>query len=174
MKKHLYLGQIGDNPHCHTYATVTIEDGALSISGVIGPRANGDAWGGCGQIDGELRAAVERGDIADAPSWLPQLLDIWRQWHMNHMRAGCEHQRDAEWNKRPIDPSRPLNYYIGRTWNMLVCVTRKEHPEGLLSEPCPVCGYKYGSAWLREELPADVITFLESLPETDKLPKCWQ
>lgn len=45
-----------------------------------------------------------------------------------------------------------------------------EHPEGELMKPCPVCGYKYGSAWLKEAVPAEVISFLESLPETDKIP----
>lgn len=49
-------------------------------------------------------------------------------------------------------------------------VTPEEHPEGLLCKPCPVCGYEYGSQWLREELPADVVKFLESLPETDIQP----
>lgn len=49
-------------------------------------------------------------------------------------------------------------------------VNETEHPEGLLCKPCPECGYKYGTAWLKEEVPADVIAFLESLPETDKQP----
>ena len=42
------------------------------------------------------------------------------------------------------------------------------HPEGVLNKPCPVCGYKYGSAWLFEEIPAEVIDFLVNLPEADK------
>lgn len=45
-----------------------------------------------------------------------------------------------------------------------------EHPEGLLSKPCPVCGYKYGNAWLYEALPQDVIEFLEGLPESEREP----
>jgi hypothetical protein len=36
-----------------------------------------------------------------------------------------------------------------------------EHPAGILTKPCPTCGYKYGSAWLYEPLPADVVAFLE-------------
>lgn len=32
-----------------------------------------------------------------------------------------------------------------------------EHPEGILCKPCPVCGYKYGTAWKHRELPADVL-----------------
>lgn len=44
------------------------------------------------------------------------------------------------------------------------------HPDGLLCRPCPECGYKYGSAWLREEVPADVLRFLQELPEADAAP----
>lgn len=39
-----------------------------------------------------------------------------------------------------------------------------EHPDGLLTKPCPVCGYKYGSAWLKEEVPENVIDWLFALP----------
>ena len=45
-----------------------------------------------------------------------------------------------------------------------------EHPGGVLTKPCPVCGYKYGSAWLKEEVPPNVIEYLESLPESATTP----
>lgn len=45
-----------------------------------------------------------------------------------------------------------------------------QHPEGLLCKPCPVCGYKYGSQWLYEEVPQDVIDWLFALPNADKKP----
>lgn len=48
----------------------------------------------------------------------------------------------------------------------------EEHPEGILNKPCPVCGYKYGSSWIKEEVPKDVIEWLESLPET-KVKPAW-
>lgn len=41
-----------------------------------------------------------------------------------------------------------------------------EHPEGLLTKPCPKCGYKYGSAWLKEPVPASVLGFLRRLKDT--------
>jgi len=31
-----------------------------------------------------------------------------------------------------------------------------EHPEGILSKPCPVCGYKYGNAWNYRAIPEAV------------------
>jgi len=42
--------------------------------------------------------------------------------------------------------------------------------EDKLSKPCPVCGYKYGSAWLKEEVPASVLEFLQSLPNSLIIP----
>lgn len=40
----------------------------------------------------------------------------------------------------------------------------EEHPDGILGKPCPVCGYKYGTAWKKEEVPEEVIEWLFSLP----------
>jgi hypothetical protein len=39
-----------------------------------------------------------------------------------------------------------------------------EHPDGLLTRPCPICGYKYGTSWLKEDVPDDVIQWLFGLP----------
>lgn len=39
-----------------------------------------------------------------------------------------------------------------------------EHPDGILTKPCPVCQYPYGSAWRFEPLPEDVIAFVRALP----------
>ena len=47
-------------------------------------------------------------------------------------------------------------------------VYESEHPEGCLSKACPVCGYKYGTAWKREEVPAEVLAFFEALPAADR------
>lgn len=35
--------------------------------------------------------------------------------------------------------------------------------EDSLGAPCPECGYRYGSAWLFEELPAEVVAWVHSL-----------
>ena len=45
-----------------------------------------------------------------------------------------------------------------------------EHPDGILCKPCPVCGYKYGTSWLKEAVPADVIDWLFALPDTTVKP----
>jgi hypothetical protein len=143
------------------------------LCGVEGPMKNGNARGDCGQIK---PAIVEL-----APAWTQEMLakfqEIWDRWHLNDMRAGCEHQRAEQWDKRPIDPSKPLNsygkHYVGQkqdSWNMLTWLNASEHPDGLMCKPCLVCGYKYGTAWLKEEVPQEVINWLANLPETDMTP----
>ena len=34
-------------------------------------------------------------------------------------------------------------------------VHKKDHSKGLMCEPCPVCGYKYGSSWCYMPIPED-------------------
>ena len=46
----------------------------------------------------------------------------------------------------------------------------EEHPEGILGKPCPVCGYKYGTSWKKEEVPEEIIKWLFDLPETEVKP----
>lgn len=41
---------------------------------------------------------------------------------------------------------------------------RKSAPE--ISAKCGVCGYKYGSAWLHEDVPVQVLRYLQSLPDS--------
>lgn len=50
--------------------------------------------------------------------------------------------------------------YERNTW-----VKYEEHPEGLLCKPCEECGYKYGSKWVFEEIPQDVIDEIKSWEE---------
>ena len=45
-------------------------------------------------------------------------------------------------------------------------VRPEKHPEGLLGKPCPVCGHKYGSSWVKEDVPKEVIDWLFDLPDT--------
>lgn len=40
-----------------------------------------------------------------------------------------------------------------------------EHPEGILCKPCPVCGYKYGSAWNFFRIPENDLARIKELIE---------
>lgn len=142
------------------YVKIGWDGRRLSISGVEGPMRNGDCRGGAGQITDALTTLKSY-----AAGWSRELAEhlaeVWQRWHLNDMRACCEHQRD--W---PVKEHIAVgNQTKARGW-----VRTDEHPDGLLAEPCKVCGYRYGSAWLHEEVPADVLEFLKALPDTDRQP----
>ena len=120
-------------------------DGKLSISGTIAPLPSGNAKGSCGQIYDTI--AENLASFTFANGWdkvkASQFVEYWKKWHLNDMQAGCEHQRKMGWK----------DY--------------EEHP----SEPCPTCGYKYGTEWKTKKVPAEVLRWLEALPNTDKTPE---
>ncbi len=96
-------------------------------------------------------------------SKLQEMSIIAKRWHLNDLHPGCEHQRADRWQERPIDYTKPCNaygkFYPGQrhdSWNMLTWITPEEYPQGLLGKACTTCGYKFGSRWLREELPSNV------------------
>ena len=66
----------------------------LSITGVVGPKHNCDARGSCGQCVDSVREATPA--TGYTKETLTKLADYWDRWHLNNMRAGCEHQR-ANW-----------------------------------------------------------------------------
>lgn len=219
--------EIGGRP-ADVFCRVKFEGGKLSISGVEGPLRNGDARGSCGQIEMHMG----NGDgVKPAPGWTPALiqkfLETWRAWHLNDMRAGCEHQRAKGWGSENLeimefginskawelkhaaeeemvkaaqegraDSLTPAQVFlVGPDWadkrytlpadgsplaglyelketkqELSGWAYESEHPRGVLMKPCPDCGYKYGSAWLKEEVPASVLEFLAGLPDSDKVP----
>lgn len=165
------------------FAKISWNGNKLSISGVIGPIKGGNATGSSGQWNMSFKEYDGRGyltleDIKPASNWtkfmIKKFLDIWDTWHLNDLKAGCEHQRAMGWDKEPIDSSKPTTAYgkfhSGQTsdsWNLKGWVYP---PYGHLTEPCPECGYKYGTAWLHEEVPDTVIKFLLELPDTEVKP----
>ncbi len=164
----------GTGPYGRVFYRIKFDGRRLSITGVEGPLKSGDCRGGCGQI---IDAEITKLASGWTDTMLAEFRRAWKAWHLNDMRAGCEHQRAEGWADRPIDPSKPTSAYGKHfdgqkqsSWNMLAWVRRDEHPEGLLSHPCPTCGYKYGTAWLHEDIPSEVLDFLSSLPDSDRTP----
>ena len=117
------------------------EDGRFSMTGEHG--------GGCGQIDGH---------IVPKNKAQKELMLLWARYHLNDMKAGCAHQYALKWDEVRIDPAELPDSWANRDEKGIIAtwVYKKDHPKGLLCEPCPVCGYKYGTAWLKEELPGDI------------------
>lgn len=164
MQKTLSLGKV-DYEGTGRLNEVTIEteliDGRLSMCGSVWKAGHTDIISG-GQ-NHETIASLFPSDPK-----VQRMIEVWKHWHLNDMRPGCEHQRAEGWDKRPIDPTKPLDTYGKHfpgqqhdSWNMLTWVRPDEYPDGLLTKPCPVCGYKYGSQWLTEPLPLEIIAEVE-------------
>ena len=191
MEKTMRIGTVktwSGGRYASVYIRATYQDGKFSMSGVVGPLHSGNALGGCGQIDMEFEHRnsdhndsryndlITPQQINFAPGWTAKkwfdLLEIWAVWHLNDMQAGCEHQRAEKWEKVRIDPAELPNSHANRDGKGILAswVYPKEHPKGLLTKPCPVCGYRYGTAWLKKDVPQSVIDFVENLPNADKTP----
>lgn len=77
------------------------------------------------------------------------LYEIWKRWHLNDLRAGTPKQEEAvrEWKRMGnkyeyetvVEYLKSINLYVDN-------------------------GYRYGSNWLKENVPTDVLEWLFSLP----------
>ena len=70
-------------------------DGRLSITGVHGPLRNGEAHGDCGQVTERLAELLKFPDlicVEGGTETVRRLLYYWEEWHLNSMRAHCDHQ----------------------------------------------------------------------------------
>lgn len=171
----------------------------------------------CGQNYGHLKADIATRVIPRAQ--LDRMLAVWERWHLNDMRAGCEHQRaawdvseqvtvtsytwstdyhtrrrkakdgtltEAEYRayrnvtervmaatigfNTPKYPTEEIKALLAEGWikeektetKAAGWVGYQEHPRGLLSKPCDECGYRYGSGWLYEAIPAEVLAEIQS------------
>lgn len=124
---------------CRFYIDITLEDGRLSMCGT---------WHGHGQnaddLTNEALIPAEGFEYSD----VLKVQSIWNRWHLNDLRAGTPKQEEfiREWK---------LSHRYDYT---KACEALEE--AGLLYDN----GYKYGSSWLKEELPTEVIKYLFSLP----------
>lgn len=156
------------------FVKAEVVEGRLSMKGVGGPYWPGLCLGTAGQIDmcfahrnprdndQRYPEPTQPSEIKFAPGWDAEkwldLLDVWKTWHRNDMRAGSPVQEEYLW-LNPIHAVYPETYY--------------EKASALLAEAGlnpDQNGYKYGSAWLKEELPKEIVAFLESLPKSPVKP----
>ena len=140
---------------------------SLSITGVEGPLADGNCRGSCGQIDMSELAPVQYTEGYDAQT-ITRLRDVWREYHLNDMRSGSPAQR-AYLKANPV-PNTAKHY-------LAACEALRT--AGLNPDPAYIHNgkpYAYGSAWLREDVPQEVLDWLFSLPTTgaDTLPARWK
>lgn len=133
------------------FCKVKYIDGGLSITGVEGPLRNGNCRGGCGQIVMSINVS----EVKPAPGWdaamLRRFVEVWNDWHMNDMRAGTPRQ---------------TAYLAGKFYVDFSDAVELLKQAGIYEDD----GYRYGTAWLREDVPDDVLDWLKGLPDTDVEP----
>lgn len=177
IQKVVRIGSYKDDYHAQSmpvFCKIEYTNGKLSISGVVAPLSNGDARGSCGQMYDSIIENLDAFTFAQGWDKVKafQFVEYWKAWHLNDLRAGCEHQRALGWDKIRINPSELPDSRSNRDENGILAswVHPEEHKKGVLGKACPVCGYKYGTSWLTEEVPTDVLKWLEALPNTDRTP----
>jgi hypothetical protein len=144
----------------------------LSISGVAGPKANGDAKGSCGQCDEYLRGRI---DLAPGwqGEWVDRLWHTWDRWHLNGMKAGTPRQEAFLRQIRDEFPGYPVSHYEWAKERLAEVGLQPDmdptYRQLKGDDPIPQ-PYSYGSSWLYEEVPAHVLDFLRSLPAEDNHP----
>lgn len=155
--------RIGRGNNGSVYCKIVYTHGKLSITGVEGPQRNGDCWGSCGQI------IMHEWDIQEfAPGWTPELMqqfrEVWDQWHLNDMRAGSPNQ-EAWIKANPQDYQYPKSHY--EVYRDALTNAGLNPDPNYLKDGKP---YRYGSAWIQEAVPQEVLDFLQALPDTDQQP----
>lgn len=141
------------------FVTIRWDGKKIALNGVEGPRSNGDCRGSCGQIVG--------GDWSDYTAEpgidLAKLRETWQRWHLNDMRAGTPAQEASLREMRAVPSATDSPFYDrARAWLA---------GRGLLIDN----GYQYGTKWLHEDVPTDVLDYLRHLPDrSGDLPECWK
>lgn len=123
----------------------------VSISGGVWNPRHTDMIS-AGQMIGNIGKWLDRGALVNLrhpASDLRRLVKVWERWHLNYMRPYCEHQRavvERETRQRGDEFFNASN--LDAIWTV---------PE---LNKCPICGFKYGTAWKHESVPRDVLVFL--------------
>lgn len=139
------------------YCSIEYQKDILSITGVEGPIDGGNCIGSCGQIYDHIKPIAHY-----AKGWNNELLDkfleFWKSYHLNDMHAGTPEQ-DAcivRYGAKNMD-------YRDK------CQLLEAH--GLYEVTLPNgTRYKYGTGWLRRDVPEHVLEWLYELPNTDRSP----
>jgi hypothetical protein len=117
-----------------------IPDGALELS-IVGTEYPGTKAGRHGDIISGGQNLDTARKVKPSDRWtaadLKRLCDIWDRWHLNGMSAGCVHQTEIVYEDSPY----------GRRVDLDATTAANDCPQG----------YRYGSAWLFDALPADVL-----------------
>lgn len=139
----LGITSVSGSPQSY-YVTIEWKRKRLSFSGQIGR-----------EYFGQIRAVPM---LAYAPGWdeptAAKFFQIWEKWHLNDMQAGTPAQTAALQTRKAEMVGGRISSYEEDSVYLTEC--------GL--NPDPATGYRYGSAWLQVDVPADILAWLAALP----------
>lgn len=107
----------------------------------------GCSRGGRGQCQNFIETKIGNFKQSDQVI-IRQILNIWREYHLNDMNAGTKHQTEILYD---FESTSSINRYTEQCTYL--------ESKGILYDR----GYKYGTGWLYREIPEDVVEFLKSL-----------
>ena len=92
-----YIGnEVGLQEH-HITVEIKFDGKRLSITGDISNRSKTQLY-----AYGQINMSIDPKKINYADPWnktrFTHFLAVWKRWHLNDMRAGCEHQ-ERNWDK---------------------------------------------------------------------------
>jgi hypothetical protein len=149
MRKTLIIGTLDYNGNGRRNYTASVEwelsdDGRFSMCGNIYHTAT-RSLRSCGQNLEEIAKAFPH------HAKLQRMVSVWREWHLNDMQAGTPAQM-AHLKANPVNAGYRESHYVKASEALAHA--------GL--NPDPANGYRYGSGWLKAEIPADIIAEIRS------------
>jgi len=126
---------------------------------------DGERFSACASIWNPRRTDIYAGGqmVEEACAYFPhdkraqRVLALWREWHLNDMNAGSPAQ-EAWLKANPVTAAYPESHY-DKASAALASAGLNPDPDYLHNgKP-----YRYGSAWLKRDIPADVVAEIEAL-----------
>jgi hypothetical protein len=153
MRRTLGLGMVDYNhsgrKNCRVTVEVELNDGRLSICGNIWNPQETDCYS-CGQNIYTLA------ELLHGSHKMQRIKAIWERWHLNDMKAGSPKQEEYL-REHPVKAEYPQSHY--EVASKMLADAGLNPDQTYLYKGLP---YQYGFAWLKEELPAEVIAEVES------------
>jgi hypothetical protein len=140
--------------NCKAVIEWEIKEGRFSMSaGIWNPRETD--YYTCGQAVDTVASFFPHDKKAQ------RMLEIWKKWHLNDMKAGSPAQ-EAFLATNPVSYTYPETHYE-KACEALAAAGINPDPNYIHNgKP-----YEYGSAWLKVELPAEVIAEINSWSDAD-------
>ncbi len=153
MQKTIALGNVDYNQtgrnNCPAELEISWDGKRFSATAQIWMPSRRDIYIG-GQAVEEVAGRFPENKLAQ------RILAVWRDWHLNDMRTGSPAQQ-AWLRANPVTAVYPESHYE-KASAALAEVGLNPDP-GHLHNGKP---YKYGNAWLLEEIPAEIVAEIES------------